>query len=100
MAPVDETDEEKVKKCIKDAGMSKNVKKLKDGINTEVLKVIYDEGVDFSGGEKQKLALARALYKTVPLWCLMNLRLLLTLSPKLSFTKTLTGSYPGKLPFI
>ena len=31
---------------------------LKDGIN----EVIYDRGARFSGGERQKLALARALY--------------------------------------
>ena len=35
----------------------------KRGVDTELLKVLYDDGVDLSGGEKQKLALARALYK-------------------------------------
>lgn len=32
-------------------------------MDTEILKIVYDDGVDLSGGEKQKLALARALYK-------------------------------------
>ena len=32
-----------------------------------LLKVLYDDGVDLSGGEKQKLALARALYKSAPI---------------------------------
>ena len=35
-------------------------------MKTEILKVLYDDGVDLSGGEKQKLALARALYKDAP----------------------------------
>ena len=36
-------------------------------ILTELLKVVDEEGVDFSGREKQKLALARALYKNAPI---------------------------------
>ena len=35
-------------------------------MDTEILKIVYDDGVDLSGGEKQKLALARALYKNAP----------------------------------
>lgn len=49
------------------SGFNESLKKLEKGIDTEVLKIIDDNGVDFSGGERQKLALARALYKDAPI---------------------------------
>jgi ABC-type multidrug transport system fused ATPase/permease subunit len=61
-----ETDKERAMKCLERAGMRDSVKKLANGIDTEVLKIIDDNGVDFSGGERQKIALARALYKDAP----------------------------------
>lgn len=63
MSPPDETDREKAEKCVREAGLGDKMDKLEKGIDTELLKVLYDDGVDLSGGEKQKLALARALYK-------------------------------------
>ena len=66
MATPEATDKSKAEKCIIDAGMAEKLKELPDGISTEILKIIYDDGIDLSGGEKQKLALARALYKDAP----------------------------------
>lgn len=63
MSPPDETDKTKAEKCVREAGLGDKMDKLEKGIDTELLKVLYDDGVDLSGGEKQKLALARALYK-------------------------------------
>lgn len=63
MSPPDETDKSKAEKCVREAGLGDKMDKLEKGIDTELLKVLYDDGVDLSGGEKQKLALARALYK-------------------------------------
>lgn len=57
------TDEKKAEKCLEMAGMADKIKELPNGIHTQMLKIIEDDGVDLSGGEKQKLALARALYK-------------------------------------
>ena len=52
--------------CLENAGFGDKLKELPSGVDTEILKVIYDDGTDLSGGEKQKLALARALYKDAP----------------------------------
>lgn len=60
------TDSQKAYQCLLKAGMEEKIMSLSKGVHTELLKVIHDDGVDLSGGEKQKLALARALYKDAP----------------------------------
>ncbi len=66
MQEIEKTDKATAEKCLRDAGFGEKLEKLKDGIDTEVLKIIDEAGVDFSGGEKQKIALSRALYKDAP----------------------------------
>lgn len=60
-----EYDNDKVKKCLEEAGMWENVEKMKKGMDTIIYKQ-EDEGVEISGGEAQKIAIARALYKDAP----------------------------------
>ena len=67
MKPGDETDMARAAACADEAGLGERVKSLPKGLETELLKVVDDDGVDLSGGEKQKLALARALYKDAPI---------------------------------
>lgn len=62
----DKTDDNAVRKSLELAGLKEKVDSLKDGIETNMLKVIEDDGLELSGGETQKLALARALYKNAP----------------------------------
>lgn len=66
----EETDKALVEKCLESAGLGDKVRELSGGVDTQLLKVIYDDGVDLSGGERQKLALARALYKNAPVMVL------------------------------
>ena len=35
--------------------------------NTELLRYLKQDGIELSGGEKQKMTLARALYKNAPI---------------------------------
>lgn len=66
MLPPESTDRSLAQNCLERSGLGEKLKSLPDGVDTQLLKVLYDDGVDLSGGEKQKLALARALYKNAP----------------------------------
>ncbi len=59
-------DEGMVKNCLERSGFGERLAKLKDGIRTNIYQN-NDDGVEISGGEAQKIAIARALYKNAPL---------------------------------
>ncbi len=49
------------------AGLEDRIKKLDEGVNTFIYSNFGEQGIEVSGGEAQKLAIARALYKDTPL---------------------------------
>ena len=59
----DSPDRERVKNALKHSGFEKE---LKNGTETELLREFDDDGVMLSGGESQKVAVARAFYKDCP----------------------------------
>lgn len=59
-------DYEKLNDCIKKAGLTSTVEKLPAGLNTHIGREVYLDGALFSGGQTQRLILARALYKNAP----------------------------------
>lgn len=59
-------DEDKADQCLRDAGFGIRLDKLPAGLSTALYKDFDEKGVDISGGEAQKIALARALYKDAP----------------------------------
>lgn len=59
-------DREKVTECLKKAGFTDRLNSLPNGLDTFLYKDFNADGVEISGGEAQKLALARALYKSTP----------------------------------
>ncbi len=60
---VTDIDMERVKDCIEKAGLKKMVSELPAGLNTHLGRSVYLDGVMLSGGQYQRLMLARALYK-------------------------------------
>lgn len=59
-------DGEKAEKCLREVGFGERYDNMPKGLETPIYKNFDDEGVNVSGGEAQKIALARALYKDAP----------------------------------
>lgn len=60
-------DNEKVDKILDEVGIKDKIESLPDGIKTLFGKEYDTKGVEFSGGQSQKIAIARALYKDASL---------------------------------
>ncbi|MBR4083914.1 MAG: ABC transporter ATP-binding protein [Lachnospiraceae bacterium] len=60
-------DKEKLEECMKKVSFYERYLSMEDGPDTYLYKDISENGVEISGGEAQKIALARALYKGTPM---------------------------------
>ena len=52
--------------CLRQAGLGKRLATMPEGTDSFLFKEFDDSGIEISGGESQKIALARALYKDAP----------------------------------
>ena len=66
VATASEYDSAKAKECLEKAGFGERLAEMTNGLDTILYKHYDKSGVEISGGEAQKIALARALYKDAP----------------------------------
>ena len=59
----DNFDEEKVLQILSEVQFNHKMENLQKGLATSMLKYFDDQGIELSGGESQKIAIARALFK-------------------------------------
>ena len=60
-------DNGRVQACLEKAGMAEVVSALPQGMDSYVGRQVYLDGIEFSGGQLQRLMLARTLYKNAPI---------------------------------
>ncbi len=53
--------------AVKKSGMDQVAQKFRDGLNTLLVAEVDEDAVNLSGGQVQKLMLARAIYKNAPI---------------------------------
>lgn len=59
-------DKDRVIRCLDEAGFTARLSEMPNGIETNIYKDFDEKGVEVSGGEAQKIAIARTLYKNAP----------------------------------
>lgn len=62
----EEYEKERILDILEQVGLADKIKHLPNQEQTELTRYLHDEGVEFSGGQEQKLMVARALYKDSP----------------------------------
>ncbi|MBD5478988.1 MAG: ABC transporter ATP-binding protein [Lachnospiraceae bacterium] len=62
----DDVEKEAVLPLVGQVGLEEKVSSLEKGLDTMLFKFYEEDGIEPSGGEQQKLAIARALYKKAP----------------------------------
>lgn len=67
---VEGIDTRRVWQCLDQAGLSEAVRALSQGLDTRLGREVYEDGIELSGGQTQRLMLARALYKNGPILAL------------------------------
>jgi len=66
----DDCDEARIRQALTDSGLMSRIDRMSSGLNTELTTEFSKEGVNLSGGESQKLAIARVFYKDAGLMIL------------------------------
>lgn len=64
------TDMDRVRDCIGKVGLRRKIEALPEGYHTHLVKEVYEDAVELSGGELQRLMMARLLYKDSPVMVL------------------------------
>lgn len=67
LAESEHADEEKITEVLKLTGLLEDVEKLPEGMDTMIFKSYDEHGTELSGGQQQKTAIARALYRDAPI---------------------------------
>jgi ABC-type multidrug transport system fused ATPase/permease subunit len=62
-----EYDEAALEHAIDMVGLGSRIERLEKGLDTPIYKAFDKDGIEFSGGERQKMAIARAVYKDSPI---------------------------------
>ena len=60
-------DRERVMNCLELAGLSAKAEEFPAGLDTQLTRTRFEDGIELSGGQAQKMMLARALYKDAPI---------------------------------
>ena len=99
VAASEQYEAERAKKVLQLAGFGERLNKLKKGLETVVYPEYEQDGVSFSGGEEQKIAIARAIIRAVRFAFWMSRLRRLILFQKAGFMRALMRSSRVKLRF-
>lgn len=95
----EEIDIQKAEELLNKVGMLYKVQSLQNGMNTYITEEYNHTGTDLSGGEKQKIAMARALYKDAPVFVLDEPTAALSPRSEYEFYKTFNALMTNKTVF-
>lgn len=70
MDTADDCEEEPIRQALSESGLLEKIQEMKDGLDTQLTTEIMEKGVNLSGGESQKLAIARVFYQKAGLMIL------------------------------